>query len=157
MSDVDSARWAKIAAALTTPEMHKQVQTWEVERLTMLTIVSLFWNSEAANFRKYVQDTANSVEISAIVLTSMEDMPEVRVLSFASKFCLSPRICTDSLMLPLGIHWRSHGCCLPGTIGSRSACWTHVGTQIFLPQFHFGHSSCHYACAGSSLTFLGHN
>jgi hypothetical protein len=78
MEDDERARWAKIAAALVTPEMKKQATAWEAERLIMLEIVANFWKVEAQNFKNFVENTANSDNVSAIVLTALEDIPEVR-------------------------------------------------------------------------------
>jgi len=47
----------------------------------MLDIVSRFWSSEATNFKNFVENTPNNSDaVSAIVITALEDIPEVRTL-----------------------------------------------------------------------------
>lgn len=74
----DRERWAKIANALATPVVKTQAAMWELERKQMLEVVSRFWDVESANFRNFVSNPQNSESMGAIVLTSLEDMPEVR-------------------------------------------------------------------------------
>lgn len=74
----DTARWAAIANALSSPAVKSQAAVWEVERRQMLDIVRQFWTAEERLFRAFAENPANSDSLSAIVVTSLEDMPEVR-------------------------------------------------------------------------------
>lgn len=82
----DTERWSKIATALASPIVKTQSAVWELERRQMLDIVSRFWLAEAVNFRNFVEEPANAESISAIVLTSLEDVPQVRVFDQANCF-----------------------------------------------------------------------
>jgi hypothetical protein len=72
----DRERWMKIATALASPTVKTQAAMWELERKQMLSVVARFWDVEAVNFRNFVSDAKNSESTGAIVLTSLEDMPE---------------------------------------------------------------------------------
>ena len=87
----DAARWASIANVLGSPIIKSQSAIWELERRQMLDIVRQFWSAEERNFKNFVEGSTNSESISAIVVTSLEDMPEVRfsVFSLLVYFLLS--------------------------------------------------------------------
>lgn len=109
----DTARWAAIANALSSPTVKSQAAVWELERRQMLDIVRKFWTAEERNFRSFADNPANSDALDAMVVTSLEDMPEVR---FKLRHIRIPNNClirTIPDLLILGICWCSDWCLLP--------------------------------------------
>ena len=115
----DTERWAKIATALASPIVKTQSQVWELERRQMLDIVSRFWAAEAVNFRNFVEDPANAESLSAIVLTSLEDVPQVRVFTLAYSFARLPTSSLTNHIDRSGFHWSIDGCMLSRDDGRR--------------------------------------